>query len=104
MFFINVITLFGKIYCKAMIIIFRNKNIYYLCGLIIRDLRQVEPPSPILTDQKITADQQSDDPLSHTVYMIMGDASGEHPEGFSVCAWSAHTGLSYIGTSNTIIS
>ena len=64
----------------------------------------MEPPSPIVNDQKITADQTSDDPLSNNIYMIMGDASGESQEGFAVCAWSARTGLSYIGTPNSTIS
>jgi len=64
----------------------------------------VEPPSPIIKDQKIAADQTSDDPLSSNVYMIMGDTSGESQEGFAVCAWSARTGLSYIGTPSPVIS
>ena len=66
--------------------------------------RQVEPPSPILDNQKISADQTSDDPLSQNIYMIVGSTSGEGQEGFSVCAWSARTGLSYIGTPNSIVS
>lgn len=64
----------------------------------------MEPPSPIIKDQKIAADQTSDDPLSSNVYMIMGDTSGESQEGFAVCAWSARTGLSYIGTPSPVIS
>ena len=66
--------------------------------------RQVEPPSPILDNLKISADQTSDDPLSQNIYMIVGETSGEGQEGFSVCAWSARTGLSYIGTPNTLVS
>ena len=66
--------------------------------------RQVEPPSPILDNLKISADQTSDDPLSQNIYMIVGETSGESQEGFSVCAWSAHTGLSYIGTPGTTAS
>ena len=50
------------------------------------------------------ADQKSDDPLSNSIYMIMGDASGDSQEGFSVCAWSARTGLSYIGTPSSTAS
>ena len=50
------------------------------------------------------ADQTSDDPLSDNVFMIMGDSSGESQEGFVVCAWSARTGLSYIGTPNSTLS
>jgi len=64
----------------------------------------VEPPSPIVKDQKIATDQTSEDPLSSNVYMIMGDTSGESQEGFVVCAWSARTGLSYIGTPDSTVS
>ena len=47
----------------------------------------------------------SDDPLSNSVYMVMGSASDESQEGgFVVCAWSARTGLSYIGTPDSMIS
>ena len=67
-------------------------------------IRQVEPPSPILKDQKISADQTSDDPLSRDIYMIMGDSSDESQEGFSVCAWSARTGLSYVGSPSRTVS
>ena len=67
-------------------------------------IRQVEPPSPIGNNLSIMADQTSDDPLSSNVYMIMGDTSGESQEGFAVCAWSARTGLSYIGTPSPVIS
>ena len=49
-------------------------------------------------------DQNSDDPLSNSIYMIMGNASGEGQEAVFVCAWSAHTGLSYIGTLSSTIS
>ena len=64
----------------------------------------MEPPSPIGKNQNFMADQTSDDPLSDNIYMIMGDTSGESQEGFAVCAWSARTGLSYIGTPNSTIS
>ena len=65
----------------------------------------MEPPSPIVIDQKISADQMSDDPLSNSVFMVMGSTSDEGQEsGFCVCAWSAHTGLSYIGTPSSTIS
>ena len=64
----------------------------------------MEPPSPILTDQKIAADQNSDDPLSNNIYMVMGDASDEGREGAFVCAWSAHTGLSYVGKAGDMVS
>ena len=66
--------------------------------------RQVEPPSPILNTPKFSADQTSDDPLSQNIYMIVGETSGDGQEGFSVCAWSARTGLSYIGTPNNLVS
>ena len=47
----------------------------------------------------------SDDPLSSNVYMVMGSASDESQEGgYFVCAWSARTGLSYIGTPSSTIS
>ena len=47
----------------------------------------------------------SDDPLSNSVYMVMGSTSDEGQEGgFFVRAWSAHTGLSYIGTPGSTIS
>ena len=64
----------------------------------------MEPPSPIVLDKQFAADQKSDDPLSQNVYMIMGDSSDESREGFSVCAWSVRTGLSYIGTSSSVVS
>lgn len=80
------------------------KSLYYLCGRNQFLLRQVEPPSPIFKDQKIMTDQTSDDPLSSSIYMIMGNASGEGKEAVSVCAWSAHTGLSYIGTASPVLS
>ena len=64
----------------------------------------MEPPSPIVKDQKIAADQTSDDPLSNNIYMIMGGTSDESQEVFSVCAWSARTGLSYIGTPSSTLS
>ncbi len=47
----------------------------------------------------------SDDPLSNSVFMVMGSTSDEGQEGgFFVCAWSAYTGLSYIGTPSSTIS
>ena len=72
--------------------------------LNFNEIRQVEPPSPILKDQKISADQTSDDPLSRNIYMIMGDTSDESQEVVSVCAWSARTGLSYVGTTSRTVS
>ncbi|MEE0236375.1 MAG: hypothetical protein UD961_09505 [Bacteroidales bacterium] len=64
----------------------------------------MEPPSPIVKNQQINADQTSDDPLSNSVFMVMGSTSDESQEVFSVCAWSARTGLSYIGTPNSTLS
>ena len=46
----------------------------------------------------------SDDPLSCSIFMVMGDTSGEDRERLVVCAWSARTGLSYIGTPDSIVS
>ena len=66
--------------------------------------RQVEPPSPILNTLNFSADQTSDDPLSRDIYMIMGETSDTGQEGFFVCAWSARTGLSYVGTPSRTVS
>ena len=68
------------------------------------EIRQVEPPSPIVKDQKISADQMSDDPLSRDIYMIMGETSDAGQEDFFVCAWSARTGLSYVGKPSDMVS
>ena len=64
----------------------------------------VEPPSPIVKEQRVSADRVSDDPLSNSVFMVMGSASDEGPEHVFVCAWSAHTGLSYVGVPGKVIS
>ena len=73
--------------------------------LKFKKIRQVEPPSPIVKEQKVSADQTSDDPLSNNIYMVMGSTSDEGQEGgFCVCAWSARTGLSYIGTPSSTLS
>ena len=64
----------------------------------------MEPPSPIVKEQKVSADQMSDDPLSNSIFMVMGNTSDEGQEAFSVCAWSARTGLSYIGTPSSTVS
>ena len=64
----------------------------------------MEPPSPIVIKQNVAADQNSDDPLSNNIYMVMGDASDEGREGVLVCAWSAHTGLSYVGIPGNLVS
>ena len=66
---------------------------------------EVEPPSPILKEQKVSADQMSDDPLSNNIYMVMGNPSDEDHEGCCyVCTWSVRTGLSYIGATGSIRS
>ncbi len=80
-----------------------TESLYYLCSLIIRTIEQVEPPSPI-DNKRISADQTSDDPLSNNIYMVMGSTSGDSQEVYYVCAWSALTGLSYIGTPNSTAS
>ena len=72
--------------------------------LNFNEIRQVEPPSPILKDLNISADQTSDDPLSRNVYMIMGETSDSGQEAFFVCAWSARTGLSYVGSPSEMVS
>jgi len=46
----------------------------------------------------------SDDPLSGRIFMVMGDSSDENRERFFVCAWSAYTGLSYIGSPESTVS
>ena len=46
----------------------------------------------------------SDDPLSNSVFMVMGDTSDENRERFFVCAWSARDGLSYIGEAGPMFS
>ena len=79
------------------------KSLYYICALI-NHLRQVEPPSPILKEQRVSADQKSEDPLSNSVFMVMGSTSDEGQEACYVCAWSARTGLSYIGTPSSTLS
>ena len=72
--------------------------------LNVNKIRQVEPPSPILKDQNFSADQTSDDPLSRNIYMIMGETSDSGQEAVFVCAWSARTGLSYVGTPGSMVS
>ena len=79
------------------------KSLYYICALI-NHLRQVEPPSPILKEQRVSADHPSEDPLSDSIFMVMGSTSDDSQEAFVVCAWSARTGLSYIGVPGPIAS
>ena len=82
----------------------RYKLFYYLCADNQLQPKQVEPPSLILKELNISADQNSDDPLSSNIYMIMGNASYEGQEALSVCAWSSRTGLLYIGTPDSTLS
>lgn len=48
----------------------------------------------------------SDDPLSNCVFMIFDDLSGQEdgPGHRCVCAYTAHTGLLYIGDTGDILS
>ncbi|MBO8479371.1 MAG: hypothetical protein IAB80_10880 [Bacteroidetes bacterium] len=65
----------------------------------------MEPPSHILTCRTGAADALSDDPLSESIFIVLSEASGETAEAkYSVCAYNARTGLSYIGTSEGIAS
>ena len=64
----------------------------------------VEPPSPIVKEQRAAADRVSDDPLSNSVFMVMGSASDDSQERFFVWAWSARTGLAYIGAPGKTVS
>ena len=64
----------------------------------------MEPPSPILKEQRASADHPSEDPLSDSIFMVMGSTSDSSQEAFVVCAWSAQTGLSYVGTPGTMAS
>ncbi|MGN1211688.1 MAG: hypothetical protein ACI4TM_08375 [Candidatus Cryptobacteroides sp.] len=62
----------------------------------------MEPPSPIITGNVLSAESQSDDPLSGCIFIVTDSPSGD--EGYFVCAWSARTGLSYIGSSDGMCS
>lgn len=74
-----------------------NKKNNYICSRNLI-LRQVEPPSPILTNQS-TADQTSEDPLADSIFMIFGTGPDDYmPEHHTVYTYSVRTGLSYVGT------
>lgn len=69
----------------------------------------MEPPSSISLDQVNNADPLSDDPLLYpfqTDSFIIVSRSSENDigEGYSVCLYSARTGLTYIGQSGSIYS
>lgn len=74
----------------------------YICRKLII-VRHVEPPSPILTNQP-AAEPKSEDPLSDRIYMILNADSDDESERCLVCAWSARTGLSYIGVTGDTVS
>lgn len=63
----------------------------------------VEPPSAILTDQGSSAETRSEDPLAGCVFMLV-NTNPDEDESFCVCAYSARTGLSYIGAVSNIES
>ena len=61
---------------------------------------KVEPPSHILTNHTLPTDPMSDDPLSESLFLVMSNATSESGRTrYLVCAYNAHTGLSYIGIS-----
>lgn len=86
---------------------YRIKNLllrstyHYICTEF-RYKDKVEPPSPILNNFSSLADQQSDDPLSGCIFMVVNTPSED--DGYSVCAYSVRTGLSYIGNAGGIES
>ena len=63
----------------------------------------MEPPSHIMTDPASLKDPLSEDPLSGYIFMIVDSPSGEE-DNFFVCAYSARTGLSYLGRTGEIES
>ncbi len=64
----------------------------------------MEPPSSINSDQSVKAGPHSDDPLPESVnstesFLIVTHPCEDEPgSGFVVCAYSALTGLKYVGT------
>ena len=67
-----------------------------------RQLKKVEPPSHISQDFSSAAESLSEDPLSGYIFMVVDTPSEE--EGYLVCAYSARTGLSYIGRAGGPVS
>ena len=71
----------------------------------------MEPPSPTNADQAHKADRISDDPLLQDIFsdtfLVVTRPAGEDDPGegnWTVCAYSARTGLSYLGKSSSISS
>ncbi len=65
----------------------------------------MEPPSHIMSPDAGVAETLSDDPLSESVLIILSEASRDTAGvKYSVCAYSARTGLSYIGSPADIMS
>jgi len=56
-----------------------------------------------MTDPASLKDPLSEDPLSGYIFMIVDSPSGEE-DNFFVCAYSARTGLSYLGRPGEIES
>lgn len=82
------------------------KTVSYICALNSKEhITEVEPPSHMMTCHAGTADTLSDDPLSESILIILSEAAcGSSAGKYSVCAYNARTGLSYIGTSGSIDS
>ena len=59
----------------------------------------MEPPSSISTNRENIAGPHADDPLSCS---LTADEPSEG--GYVVCAYNARTGLSFIGTTGSIVS
>ena len=69
----------------------------------------MEPPSSINTNRDAVAGPLSDDPLSCRLtedsYLIVSRPEDEDLSGgYVVCAYSAGTGLSYLGTTGEYLS
>lgn len=68
----------------------------------------MEPPSSINIEAGLLAGQQSDDPgraIPVDSYIVVSHSENASPDdGFVVCAYSALTGLAYLGTCNPIAS
>lgn len=69
----------------------------------------MEPPSSISTNRENIAGPHADDPLSCSLtpdsYLIVTRSADEPSEGgYVVCAYNARTGLSFIGTTGSIVS
>ena len=82
------------------------KTVSYICALNSKEhITEVEPPSHMMTCHAGTADTLSDDPLSESILIILSEASCDTAGSkYSVCAYNARTGLSYIGTPGSLES